>query len=89
MAILSTPDAVKAAPESKEAAKKAADWALSQHSTTKAAADAINGSGYGKRFRANHQDSFNMQQPQYRNSGDYATKGPDGRYLVVIGKKSD
>lgn len=89
MAILSTPEAVAAKPVSKEAAKQAVDWALDQHSTAKAAADAINESGHGKRFRANHQDSFSTQHPLYKNSGDYAARAKDGRWLVVIGKKSD
>lgn len=89
MAVLaSVPEAVKT-PVSRETAQKAADWALGQHSTAKAAADAINNSGYKDRFRANDQDNFSTDHPLYKASGDYAKKAPDGRWLVIIGKKND
>lgn len=68
----------------KTMAQRLVERALGAHSTAKAAAGAINAECQGGRFRANHQDDFNMTQERYVNSRDYAKKAADGRFVVVI-----
>lgn len=78
-------------PPSKDKAQRVVDWALSlpDTKTAKDAARQINQSGYNKQMRAQDQDNINLDSKEYRSSGDYAAKAPDGRFVIAIPHPDD
>lgn len=87
MACASLPD-TEMKKVSKTKAKMAADHGCDNATTAKGAADVINNSGYGKSYKAYHQDAFDFNTERYKNSEDYARAAADGRF-VVVSKKTE